>query len=371
MADETAKDSALNRPPAQPQDEIIERVARSAAAQRARVLSDKNIIVPRPEKNAVTGNYLYETAPVPLGRLFGSPLAPVGPYAVNGIRRVSSGWGDARSTAYNEKANSVAKHQALDYIAPYGEELYATGDGTIRFVGFQSKTGAAGVDGISTDNSKMEIYNKTGEVVASKALNNIGFGGVCVWVDHSGDFQGYRSEYYHMSAVTVRNGQKVKEGDLIGNVGGTGGYYNWFFKGYHLHLQIAYIAGGLRALVRPTAIIPNYWPGHQDSTNSNNATMIIMPAAGTMGLQAATGRAANMLSALNRSDTLQNKSQVDFKNDQSVASGKMAQTMDAQQSAVHAASMGFQGKAPIVEAPLTFDFSNGVWSVGGAVRGPL
>lgn len=375
-----------NREPAKAQDEIVARLERSSAAARGRASSDRNTTVPRPEKNPATGNYIYETAPVPLERLFGSPLAMKGPnaYGAEGIRRISSGWGDPRSNDYGAQANRAALHQALDYIAPYGEDVYAAADGTVTFVGFQEaskakppKSWATFLDGITTDNAKAEIYNKKGEVVGSKALNNIGFGGVAVWIDHDGDFQGYRTEYYHLSAVHVpmtdKQGKrtKVKEGDLIGSTGGTGGYYNWFYKGYHLHFQVAFVAGGLRALVRPTALIPNYWPNHLDSTNSNVATNIIMPALETMGLQMSAGRAANALSALNRATSLQNKTGPDFKNGHATHAEFIAQTMDVHRTAVHAASMGFQGKAPVVEAPLTFDFSNGVWSVGSVVKGPL
>jgi murein DD-endopeptidase MepM/ murein hydrolase activator NlpD len=355
-----------NRPSEQAFDELGQRAARSAASQRAKVSSDVNAAVPAPEYDKVTGNRLYETVPVPLKRLFSSPLDKKGSYAKgpSGERLVSSGWGDPRSSGYNEHVNSAARHQALDFVANFGEPVYAMSSGTVRFVGFQSKQGAVEVPGIHADDAKEIIYDGKGNEVASTAANNIGFGGIAVWVRHDKDFQGYQTEYYHLSNTHVEYGQYVQEGDLIGNIGGTGGYYNWFHKGTHLHMQVAFTSGGLRVLVRPTAMVPNYWPNHLDSTNSNEATNIIMPILASVGLQSASGTVANVLGSLNRANTMQNKGIADVKNDQSQYADHVAQTLDVHRSALYAVAAAFKGQPPVVVAPMTFDFDAGTWSDG-------
>jgi murein DD-endopeptidase MepM/ murein hydrolase activator NlpD len=365
-------DSASNEPKAGASDELAERLGRAAAAQRARTLSDANGIPARPELDSL-GRYIYETAPVPIKRMFGSPLAMSGPYAKGpgGERQVSSGWGTPRSTGYDRNVNSNTKHHALDYIAPYGEAIYASASGKVIFAGVQLRSGSISVPGLTTDNAKAEIYNAKGEVIASKALANIGFGGVAVYIQHDADFQGYKTGYFHLSSMHVRPGDKVTEGQLLGNIGGTGGYYGWFYKGYHLHYQIEFTSGGVKAIVRPTAIVPNYWPGHQDSTNSSQATDIIMPLVESVGGQVAASRVANVLSSINRANTIQNKGIKEIKQDQSDYAARTAQTIDMQRTAIYASTAAFQGKPPVVASPMTFDFENGVWLVNGQDNGAV
>lgn len=360
-----------NRPTENPQGELARRVTTAANAQRARVQSDRNVTVPQPEYDPVTKRQLYETAPVPLPRLFGSPLAMSGKYAQppNGERLVSSGWGAPRSTGYNEHVNTAARHQALDFTAPFGEPVYASGDGVVRFVGFQSKHGGVFIDGIHCDDAKEEMYNAKGEIVASTAINNIGFGGMFVSIRHNGDFQGYQTEYFHLSNTHVNEGDCVVEGQIIGNIGGTGGYYNWFHKGTHLHYQVAFTAGNLHVLVRPTSLVPNRWPGHTDSTNSGIAADILLPLVASVGGQVAAGQAARVLSAFNRATDMQNKSGQDLKNDQADHADRTARTLDVKASAVYAADAAFKGEAPKVISPMTFDFDKGVWVIGDVENG--
>jgi len=72
----------------------------------------------------------------------------------------------------------------MDFTAPAGAEIYATGNGTIQIL----------------DQSKRGYGNK-------------------IVVDHG---FGYKTLYAHMSAFNVRQGQKVKRGDVIGFIGNTG-----------------------------------------------------------------------------------------------------------------------------------------------------
>lgn len=76
-------------------------------------------------------------------------------------------------------------HTGLDYSAPRGTPIYATGDGTI-------------------------ITVKT----------NFGGYGKEVEIDHG---YGFVTKYAHMDSFNVKKGQKVKRGECIGFVGSTGG----------------------------------------------------------------------------------------------------------------------------------------------------
>lgn len=74
-------------------------------------------------------------------------------------------------------------HKGMDFTAPTGTPIYATGDG-----------------------------------VVSLAQRSATFGKV-VFIDHG---FGYRTVYAHMSRFATRKGRKVKRGDIIGYVGNTG-----------------------------------------------------------------------------------------------------------------------------------------------------
>ena len=96
------------------------------------------------------------------------------------LKRLSSGFG-RRIDPYYKKPKF---HYGVDFSAPQGTPIYATGNGTIK----------------KTKKSRR------------------GFGNHIV-IDHG---YGYESLYAHMQKYTVRKGQKVKRGDLIGYVGNSG-----------------------------------------------------------------------------------------------------------------------------------------------------
>lgn len=89
----------------------------------------------------------------------------------------------------------VKPHEGLDFTAPRGAPVFATGDG---------------------------------EVVASYRSGS--YGNV-VFVDHQ--FDGFETRYAHMSAFNVKKGDKVKRGQIVGYVGNTGNS-----KGDHLHYEV-------------------------------------------------------------------------------------------------------------------------------------
>lgn len=349
-------------------DELAIRSARAAAAQRARVVSDTNGAPARPEFDKASGVYVYETIPVPLKQLFASPLAQNGPLASGpqAQRLLLSGWG---ATLPAGLSSTGAINQALDYAGVLSEPVFAAAAGTVRFVGYQASKGFATVVGPRSNETARQILDANGNIVATASSGAIGFGGIAAWIGHTGNFQGYQTEYYRLSNVVVANGDTVSQGQLIGHVGGSGGPGGWTKTNLELRFQIVFTSGGLRAIVPPTALVPNYWPGHLDSTNASQATNILMPLIAAVGGQVAASRVANIISSMNRATTIQNKGVKEVKQDQSNYAARTAQTVEVQRTAVYAAAAGFQGMPPVVTSPMTFDFANGVWLVNGQNNG--
>ena len=85
-------------------------------------------------------------------------------------------------------------HTGIDFNCPKGTEIQASGKGVVESAGEQA-----------------------------------GYGN-CVVIDHG---HGFKSRYAHMSAIKVKQGQKVSRGHLIGLVGSTGQS-----TGDHLHYEI-------------------------------------------------------------------------------------------------------------------------------------
>ena len=104
--------------------------------------------------------------------------------------RFTSGFGSRRHPV----TGKWTAHKGIDMAAPKGTHIYATAEGVVRH---------AGKDG--------------------------GFGNV-VKIDH--EF-GFRTVYAHMHRIHVEAGQRVVQGDLIGEVGSTGRS-----TGDHLHYEI-------------------------------------------------------------------------------------------------------------------------------------
>lgn len=107
------------------------------------------------------------------------------------LTRIASGFGVRIDPVYK-----VPKfHAGLDFTAPTGTEIHATGDGVVEIVEF----------------------------------NYAGYGNQIV-INHG---YGYKTRYGHMSRFAVQRGQKVKRGELIGYVGNTGKS-----TGPHVHYEV-------------------------------------------------------------------------------------------------------------------------------------
>jgi len=118
-------------------------------------------------------------------------IPSVQPVANKDLKRMASGFGMRLHPIHK-----IQKfHEGMDFTAPTGTEIYATGNGTITFADYKSN----------------------------------GFG-IHVVIDHG---YGYETVYAHMSQVKVRKGQKISRGDVIGLVGNTG-----LSAGPHLHYEV-------------------------------------------------------------------------------------------------------------------------------------
>lgn len=120
-----------------------------------------------------------------------SHLPAIMPINNKDLTRTASGWGWRIHPIYKIKKF----HEGMDFSAPIGTEVYATGDGTV-----------------STVETSYSGYGKH------------------VKIDHG---FGYVTIYAHMSKFNVKVGQKVKRGDIIGFVGTTG-----ISTGPHLHYEV-------------------------------------------------------------------------------------------------------------------------------------
>jgi murein DD-endopeptidase MepM/ murein hydrolase activator NlpD len=107
------------------------------------------------------------------------------------LTRMASGYG-WRSDPFT-KARKM--HWGMDFTAPKGIPIYATGDGVVK-----------------------------------RADNNASGYGKHIRVEHG---YGYMTLYAHLSKYNVKKGQKVKRGDLIGFVGSTGRS-----EAPHLHYEV-------------------------------------------------------------------------------------------------------------------------------------
>lgn len=117
-------------------------------------------------------------------------LPAISPINSKNLSKGISGFGSRLHPIYKIKKS----HMGIDFASPTGTPIYATGDGLI-----------------------------------SDAGSERGYGNL-VKIDHG---YGFETLYGHMSKITVKKGQKVKRGEIIGHVGNTG-----VSTGPHLHYEV-------------------------------------------------------------------------------------------------------------------------------------
>lgn len=108
------------------------------------------------------------------------------------LHRIASGFGWRIDPIYHTRKF----HSGLDFTAPIGTDIFATGDGTVTYAKW------------------MQGYGNT-------IIINHGFN--------------YETLYGHLSKILVKNGEKVTRGNIIGLVGSTGKS-----TGPHLHYEVHY-----------------------------------------------------------------------------------------------------------------------------------
>jgi murein DD-endopeptidase MepM/ murein hydrolase activator NlpD len=113
------------------------------------------------------------------------------PISNRDLTRTASGYGPRIHPYYK----IIKFHAGMDFTAPSGTEVYATGDGVIS------------------------------QLITSKS----GYGNYIV-IDHG---FGYKSLYAHLDRFNVRKGQKVQRGEVIAFVGNTG-----MSLAPHLHYEV-------------------------------------------------------------------------------------------------------------------------------------
>ena len=117
-------------------------------------------------------------------------IPAIQPLSNKDLTRIASGFGMRIHPIYG-----IAKmHNGLDFTAPQGTPIYATGDGQVITAGVGGGTG-------------------------NHVIINHGYG--------------YETEYMHMVRIKAKPGQKVKRGEVIGWVGSTGAS-----TGPHCHYEV-------------------------------------------------------------------------------------------------------------------------------------
>lgn len=118
-------------------------------------------------------------------------IPAIQPVSNKQLNRIASGFGVRIDPVYG----TPKFHKGLDFSAPQGTPIYATGDGVVKVAGFSDE----------------------------------GYGNHVV-INHG---YGYETLYGHMFRVKVRQGQRVKRGEVIGWVGSTGKS-----TGPHCHYEV-------------------------------------------------------------------------------------------------------------------------------------
>ena len=118
-------------------------------------------------------------------------IPAIQPVANKDLKRLASGYGYRIHPIYKVRK----MHWGIDFSAPTGTAIYATGDG------------------------KITTYKRSRSGFGRHIIIDLGFG--------------YQTLYAHMSKIEARKGQRVKRGDIIGYIGSTGSS-----TAPHLHYEV-------------------------------------------------------------------------------------------------------------------------------------
>ncbi|MEN8765616.1 MAG: M23 family metallopeptidase [Wenyingzhuangia sp.] len=146
-------------------------------------------------------------------------IPAIQPVANKDLKRMASGYGVRIHPIYKTRR----MHWGMDFSAPQGTNVYATGNGVVK------------------------TAKRSRKGLGNHIVINHGFG--------------YQTTYGHLNKILIRRGQKVKRGDIIGVVGSTGSS-----TAPHLHYEVK---KGKRKLN------PVYFY-HNDLTPEEYETMLVL-----------------------------------------------------------------------------------------------
>ena len=118
-------------------------------------------------------------------------IPAIQPVSLKDFNRISDYFG-YRSDPFTGKRKM---HEGMDFSGIEGSDIFATGDGVVVAAGYT-------------------IHGYGNRII----------------IDHG---YGYKTIYAHLDKILVKNGQKVKRGDVIGLLGNTGRS-----TGAHLHYEV-------------------------------------------------------------------------------------------------------------------------------------
>lgn len=110
-------------------------------------------------------------------------------------------------------------HKGVDFASTWGEPVRAVAAGRVTLAGIDRKTG--GAQNVDPDPEALKAIER----------KTLGPGGLFVMIRHEG---GLLSAYMHLSSYSVKAGQQVKGGEIIGFVGRSGIKES----GAHLHFEL-------------------------------------------------------------------------------------------------------------------------------------
>lgn len=123
------------------------------------------------------------------------------------------------------------RHLGIDYGYVKGTPVYASQDGTVVLRNATEKRWWRA----NTSNDPYRLANGKARKLITADY------GQFVKLQH---LEGYQTLYAHMSKVTVVNGQRVRKGEKIGEVGATGNTGG----GSHLHHELRKVYWGIRTV---------------------------------------------------------------------------------------------------------------------------
>jgi murein DD-endopeptidase MepM/ murein hydrolase activator NlpD len=178
-----------------------------------------------------------------------------------------------------------------------------------------------------------------------------------VFIEHDGTFKGYRTEYMHLSEITVINGTYVNEGDLIGYTGCTGGSFEGFNTKPHLHFQVRYNGD----IVKAEGLVPSTKFTEQNTGFS--ASVISYYNQNTPRGQAVViDGAAGTAKSADRSVAAAGQSRSELLERGAETFGRAANVFAGAANLVYQAIGSFLEGGTIVSGPMVFDFETGLWS---------